>query len=146
VAPRSDPQTDFSAGGVVLRDRQVIAIVPVKRSSDGASVLGLPKGHLDPGETPEQAATREVREETGVTAELIESLGEIQYRFDRRGRPVAKTVAFYLFRYLSGSVEDHDHEIERALWMPIEAAARELTYAGEREIVGRALSRIARER
>jgi mutator protein MutT len=144
--PGRAQQTDFSAGGVVVRDQEVIAIVPIKRSSDGVRVLGLPKGHLDPGETPEQAATREVREETGVTAELIEPLGEIHYRFDRRGRSVAKTVVFYLFRYLSGSVEDHDHEIERALWMPIDEAVRELTYAGEREMVERALSRIARER
>ena len=85
-------------------------------------------------------------EETGVTAELVEELGDVRYRYDRRGRRIAKTVRFYLFEYVSGSVEDHDHEIEEARWMPLEQAARELTYEGEREMVQRALSRSAEDR
>ncbi len=114
----------------MVRGDEVVVIVPVKRAADGRRVLGLPKGHLDGDETPEQAARREVAEEAGVTAELVEELGDVCYRYDRRGRRVAKTVRFYLFRYVSGSVDDHDHEIEEARWMPLEQAARELTYAG----------------
>jgi 8-oxo-dGTP pyrophosphatase MutT (NUDIX family) len=125
---------------------QVIVIVPVKRTADGARVLGLPKGHLDGDETPEQAATREVAEETGVTGELIEELGEVQYGYERKGRAMAKTVRFYLFEYRAGDLDDHDHEIEEARWMPLEQAARELTYAGEREMVLRAISRTAPDR
>ncbi|HWE32499.1 MAG TPA: NUDIX domain-containing protein [Solirubrobacteraceae bacterium] len=132
---------EFSAGGVVLRGGEVAVIVPVKRAADGTRVLGLPKGHPDGDETPEQAATREVREETGVDAELLEPLGEVSYRYARRRRTVAKRVAFFLFKYVSGSLEDHDHEIEEARWMPLPQAARELTYLGEREMVERALSR-----
>jgi 8-oxo-dGTP pyrophosphatase MutT (NUDIX family) len=79
---------EFSAGGVVVRDGAMIAIVPVKRSADGSRVLGLPKGHPDGDETPEQAAAREVTEETGVTARLIEPLGDVEYRYERKGRPV----------------------------------------------------------
>jgi 8-oxo-dGTP pyrophosphatase MutT (NUDIX family) len=130
----------------VVRGDEVVVIIPVKRAADGRRVLGLPKGHLDGDETPEQAAQREVAEETGVAAELVEELGDVQYRYDRRGRRVAKTVRFYLFRYLSGSVDDHDHEIEEARWMPLEQAARDLTYVGEREMVQRALSRSAEDR
>lgn len=137
---------DFSAGGVVVRGDQVVVIVPVKRSLEGNRVLALPKGHLDDGETPEHAATREVREETGVEAELIEKLGEIRYRYERKRAVVDKTVAFYLFEYRSGDVADHDHEIEDARWMPLEEAAQALTHAGEREIVTRALSRMAPDR
>jgi 8-oxo-dGTP diphosphatase len=130
----------------VVRDGEVVVIVPVKRSADGRRVLGLPKGHLDGDETPQQAARREVAEEAGVTAELVDELGDVSYRYERTSRRVAKTVRFYLFRYVSGNVEDHDHEIEEARWMPLEQAARELTYAGEREMVRRALSRSAADR
>jgi 8-oxo-dGTP pyrophosphatase MutT (NUDIX family) len=130
----------------VVKDGHVIVIVPVKRAADGARVLGLPKGHIDGDETPEQAAIREVAEETGVTGELIEVLGDVEYRYERKGRQIAKAVRFYLFEYRSGDLADHDHEIEDARWMPLEQAAGELTYAGEREMVSRALSRTAPDR
>jgi 8-oxo-dGTP pyrophosphatase MutT (NUDIX family) len=131
---------------VVVRDDHVLVIVPVKRSADGDRVLALPKGHLDPGESPEQAAAREVQEETGVQAELIDKLGDVRYGFERKGRKVRKTVAFFLFEYRSGDLGDHDHEIEEALWLPFAQAERELTYEGEREMVARALSRIPPDR
>ncbi len=137
---------EFSAGGVVLRGREVIVIVPVKRDAQGRRVLGLPKGHPDGDETPEAAAIREVGEETGVSAEVIDKLGEVSYTYERRGRRVAKRVAFYLFEYRSGDLADHDHEIEDARWMPLEEAARALSYEGEREMVVRALSRLAQDR
>ncbi|HEY1569341.1 MAG TPA: NUDIX domain-containing protein [Solirubrobacteraceae bacterium] len=130
----------------MVRGGEVVVIVPVKRAVDGRKVLGLPKGHLDGDETPEQAARREVAEEAGVTGELVDELGDVTYRYERRGRRIAKTVRFFLFEYLSGSVENHDHEIEEARWMPLEQAARELTYSGEREMVQRALSRSAEDR
>jgi 8-oxo-dGTP pyrophosphatase MutT (NUDIX family) len=124
----------------------VVVIVPVKRAADGSSVLGLPKGHPEKGETAEQAAVREVREETGVRAELVEKLGDVHYRYERKGRKLAKRVTFYLFEYRSGDVADHDHEIEEARWIPLEQAAQELTYEGEREMVLRALSRKSADR
>jgi 8-oxo-dGTP pyrophosphatase MutT (NUDIX family) len=137
---------EFSAGGVVVSDGRVITIVPVKRAADGSRVLALPKGHLDGDETPEEAARREVAEETGVDAELVQQLGDVAYRYDRRGRPINKVVRFYLFAYRSGDVADHDHEIAEASWMPLQQAAERLTYAGEREMVRRALSRGAPDR
>lgn len=141
----STERSEFSAGGVVVRGRDVAVIVPVKRDAGGSRVLGLPKGHPAGDESAEAAATREVREETGLEAELIEPLGEVRYTYDRRGRPTAKVVAFFLFRYRSGDLADHDHEIEEARWLPIEEAAKSLTYDGEREVVSRALSRIGRD-
>lgn len=130
----------------MVRGDDVAVIVPVKRGSHGNRVLGLPKGHPDGHETAEQAATREVAEETGVTAELIERLGETNYTYERKGRRVAKRVVFFLFEYRSGDLADHDHEIEDARWMPLKEAARSLTYPGEREMINRALSLLASDR
>ncbi|MGI8903073.1 MAG: NUDIX hydrolase [Solirubrobacteraceae bacterium] len=140
---RSDgsDETELSAGGVVLRGDEVIVIVPVKRDAGGNRVLGLPKGHLDGEETPEQAAEREVLEETGTRGELIEELGEVRYHHQRDGRATAKMVRFYLFEYRSGDLADHDHEIEQAHWMGLREAAGALTYEGERGMVALALSR-----
>lgn len=137
---------EFSAGGVVLRGEQVVVVVPFRRDARGRRVLALPKGHPDPGEPPEAAAAREVREEAGVEAELVEPLGDVLYTYERGGRPIRKRVTFYLFRYRAGDIADHDHEIEQARWMPLEQAARELSYAGEREMARLALSRISADR
>jgi 8-oxo-dGTP pyrophosphatase MutT (NUDIX family) len=125
---------------VVVRDGQVLVIVPRRRAADGARVLGLPKGHIDPGETSLQAALREVREETGVHAELVAELGEVRYWYRRSGRAVPKSVVFYLLRYSSGDTADHDDEVEEARWMPLAQACTELTYEGERDILERALA------
>jgi 8-oxo-dGTP pyrophosphatase MutT (NUDIX family) len=119
---------------------EVLVIVPTRRAADGRRVLALPKGHLDDEETAEQAATREVREEGGVEAELIGHLGDVRYWYRRRGRAVPKRVSFYLFRYRSGDPADHDDEVEEARWMPLSEASTALTYEGERQMVRRALS------
>lgn len=140
----AERETDFSAGGVVVRDDQMIVIVPARKGGHSER-LALPKGHLDGNETELQAAVREVREETGVEAEPIGKLGEIEYTFDRAGHPVDKRVVFYLLRYLSGELS-HDHEIEAVHWMPLGEAIHALTHAGEREMVRRALSRLQAER
>ncbi len=143
MAAHDDIRREFSAGGVVIRGDEVAVIVPIKRDATGNRVLGLPKGHADGDETPQEAATREVREETGIVAELIDDLGEVRYYYQRGPRRVAKLVRFFLFRYRSGDLSDHDHEIEEARWMPLREAVHVLTYAGEREMVARALSRTA---
>ena len=118
-----------------------MVIVPTRLAANGAKVLALPKGHVDPGETPAVTALREVREEAGVDATLREQLGDVRYFYMREGRRIAKVVTFFLLAYVSGEVEDHDSEVEQARWMALEDAARELTYAGEREMAARALSR-----
>jgi 8-oxo-dGTP pyrophosphatase MutT (NUDIX family) len=125
---------------VVVRGEELLVIVPTRRAADRSRVLGLPKGHIDPGETQLQAAAREVREETGVEVALVRELGEVRYWYTRDGRAVPKVVFFYLFRYVSGDPADHDDEVEEARWMGLAEARRALTYEGEREIVGRALA------
>jgi 8-oxo-dGTP pyrophosphatase MutT (NUDIX family) len=152
LPPSNDTSSDrsrrreFSAGGVVVRGDEVVVIVPVKRDVNGNRVLGLPKGHPDGSETPEAAALREVREETGVEAEVVDKLGDVRYWYQRGGRRVAKLVTFFLMEYRAGDLADHDHEVEEACWIPLTEAARSLTYAGEREMVVRALSKTASDR
>lgn len=132
---------EFSAGGVVVRGEQVLVIVPTRRSASGRRVLALPKGHVEPGEQPRQAAAREVREEGGVSGELGDLLGEVSYRYERGGRLRRKRVEFFLIEYREGDPADHDHEVEDARWMELSRAAHALTYAGEREMVRRAMTR-----
>jgi 8-oxo-dGTP pyrophosphatase MutT (NUDIX family) len=136
---------EFSAGGVVVRrfrGRPFTAAVRVK----GGDVLALPKGRIDRGESAAEAAAREVEEETGLRAELLEKLGDIRYWYMRGGERVLKVVSFFLFRYRSGSVRDHDYEVDSAEWIPLEQAPHLLAYRGEREMATAALSRLSRER
>jgi 8-oxo-dGTP pyrophosphatase MutT (NUDIX family) len=137
---------EFSAGGVVLRDGEVVVIVPTRRAADGSRVLALPKGHVDGGETPIEAATREVREETGIIAEPIAELGETRYWYRRDGRTVGKSVAFFLFDHVGGDTADHDDEVEEVRWMPIARAERELTHVAEREMVSLAMAYVRKDR
>jgi 8-oxo-dGTP pyrophosphatase MutT (NUDIX family) len=135
---------EFSSGGVVVRRMQGQSFVAVVRVRD--DVLALPKGHPFGSESPAEAAQREVREETGLEAELVEKLGDVRYWYVRGGKRVRKIVAFFLFRYLSGSVEDHDHEVEEALWIPLDEAPSRLAYKGEREMAETARSRLTEGR
>ncbi len=134
--------TEFSAGGVVVRDRQCVVIVPTRRAADGSKVLALPKGHPEEGESAADAARREVREEAGVETHVVEKLGDVRYWYTRDGRRIAKVVAFFLLEYVSGDVADHDREVEDARWLGLEQAAEELTYEGERDMASRALLRL----
>ncbi len=140
------PTREFSAGGVVVRGSDVVVIVPIRRSPEGSQVLALPKGHPDGDESLAEAAAREVREEAGVTADLVEKLGDVRYWYRREGRRVHKQVTFFLFRYRSGDTADHDHEIEEARWIPLEDAQTKLSFEGERDMVARALSTLRGER
>jgi 8-oxo-dGTP pyrophosphatase MutT (NUDIX family) len=147
---------EFSAGGVVVRQMRgrwwLGAIEPAGRSESGKkTVLALPKGLVDPGERPEQTAIREVREETGVEAALVAKLGDVKYVYTRSwagGERVFKVVSFYLLRYESGKLgeigPEMGVEVQRAYWIPLEDASRQLAYQGEREMAAKALDYITR--
>jgi 8-oxo-dGTP pyrophosphatase MutT (NUDIX family) len=130
-------EVETSYGGVVIRGDKVLVITPA-----GRRVTGLPKGGMESGETPEQTAAREVREETGVVATVREPLGDVRYTYRRGGRRVRKTVHFFLCDFVSGSTEDHDHEVDDARWMALTRALVELTYPGERALIERLLSKM----
>ncbi len=125
-----------SAGGVVVRgsgsQREFLAIKPAHRNR-----WQLPKGTIDHGETPEQTAVREVREEGGVHARIVEDLGPIHFWYQMGGRKYSKTVDFYLMTYESGDPADHDHEVQEARWLPLSNEDR-LAFPSERSLVTKA--------
>ena len=135
--PRPD-ERETSYGGVVVRGSDTIIITPV-----GKTVTGLPKGGARLGETAEETAAREVREETGVEVSVRERLGDVRYWYRRGGKRILKTVHFFLCDYVAGDTADHDHEVDEARWIPLEEAAVTLSFPGEREMIERALSKIA---
>jgi 8-oxo-dGTP pyrophosphatase MutT (NUDIX family) len=142
---RKEQAREFSAGGVVVRGGQVVVIVPTRRAADGSRVLALPKGHVDPGETPIEAATREVREETGILAEPVCELGESRYWYRRDGRTIGKTVQFFLFEHVGGDTADHDDEVEEVRWIDLRDALTALSHSAEREMVELALAHLDKE-
>jgi 8-oxo-dGTP pyrophosphatase MutT (NUDIX family) len=144
--PTRSQAREFSAGGVVVRGEEVVVIVPTRRAADGSKVLALPKGHMDDGETPVQAAQREVREETGIVAEPVRELGQTRYWYRRGGRTIGKEVSFFLFRFQAGDIADHDDEVEDVRWIALEEAERELTHQAEREMVALARSYLGSDR
>jgi 8-oxo-dGTP pyrophosphatase MutT (NUDIX family) len=133
---------EFSSGGLVIRNLKGRPFLAVVRVRD--KILALPKGHPEPGESAQEAAQREVREETGLEATPVEKLGDVRYWYARDGDRVLKVVSFFLFRYRSGRLDDHDDEVEEALWIPLEEAPARLAYRGEKDMAKAALSQLAK--
>jgi 8-oxo-dGTP pyrophosphatase MutT (NUDIX family) len=144
---------EFSAGALVLRhmkDQWWLAVIEPGREGepeDRKHVVALPKGNIDAGEKPLETAVREVHEETGLRARPIVKLADIKYVYTRvwaGSEKVFKIVSFFLMKYQSGHIgdikESMKHEVRRAYWMPLDQAAKQLSYKGEREMVGKAVA------
>ena len=98
----------------------------------------LPKGHIEAGESAEQAAVREVAEETGIAGRIVGRLGTIDFWFMADGRRVHKTVHHFLLRAESGELSDADVEVSAVAWVPLDELAGTLAYEDERTLVARA--------
>jgi 8-oxo-dGTP diphosphatase len=144
-----ETKDQISSGGVAFRwqdSAPAIAIVLMKPKMRWQ----LPKGIVDPGESPEVTAVREVREEAGIETDLLSLIETIEYwyRSTKYGKPVRfhKFVHFYLLHYRSGNVTDHDHEVAEARWVNFEEAIEMLAFKSEREVVEKAREMIAKMR
>lgn len=134
----SQARTAMAAGGVVVRGSgDELEVVVAGRASDRTWVF--PKGTPDPGETIEETALREVREETGLDVAIVRSLGTIEYWFAVPGERVHKIVHFFLMRATGGDVARHDHEYDDVRWVGVDDARRMLTYDTYRHMLDRAI-------
>jgi 8-oxo-dGTP diphosphatase len=134
-----------SCGGVVFKkSSDGTRVCLIARRRNRKQVWCLPKGHVEAGERFEETALREVREETGTIGTLVAPIQKIAYRFyDPASRTqISKTVHFFLIRYETGSIEDHDDEVELVQWFSIKDACEHAIYAGEREVLKKAVKQI----
>jgi len=144
---------EFSAGALVLRSMQNrwwAAVIEPGRDGepdDRKDLVALPKGNIDPGEEPLEAALREVHEETALRARLVTKLADIKYVYSRKwsdSAKIFKIVSFYLMKYQSGQIDDITpemrHEVRRAYWLPLEEAATRLSHTGEKDVAQKAIA------
>jgi 8-oxo-dGTP pyrophosphatase MutT (NUDIX family) len=129
-----------SAGGIVVHEGLVLLIATAQGER-----WQLPKGRIEPGESPRQTAEREIREETGIVCRAAEALGEIEYEFTAGdGRAIHKRVTYFSCSYLGGSVRDYAREeVWIAAWLPAPVAVARLTFDNERRLLRRTLRRMA---
>jgi len=128
---------EFSAGGLVLDLQGEIPRGALIGRTDrqGRLLWSLPKGHIEAGETAEQAAVREVEEETGIAGEIVGELGTIDFWFVAEGRRIHKTVRHYLLRRIGGELSDADVEVDEVAWVPLPDIRGQLAYPDERGLV-----------
>lgn len=125
---------EFSAGGIVFNKGKVLL---TKHSQN--KHWSFPKGLIDPGQTSEQAAIREVKEEGGVEAEIIDKIGYNKYVYTLNGEKIFKVVVYFLMKYLSGDPKDHDWEVEEAGWFNPDEALKTLSFSRDKELLRKAL-------
>ncbi|MBV8424284.1 MAG: NUDIX hydrolase [Candidatus Eremiobacteraeota bacterium] len=125
---------EVSAGGLMLR-RRGGSFDALLIGRGNPRIWSLPKGHVEARETHEQAAIREVREETGCWGEVITKLSDISYWFYMNRSKHKKSVHFFLMRYLSGETQNHDHEVDDAAWFEVRAAKKALKYVNEKRLI-----------
>ena len=148
--PKLPVRREVSAGGLVYRRRHDGGLEFVLIRPKGADTWALPKGHIEKGESAEDAAVREVREETGLEVGHIEPLGDVSYVFSWRDQPQAslvrifKRVRFFTMEVAVGDSNAHDGEIEEVAWYRAEEACQRASYKDERSLIGKAISLLSR--
>lgn len=132
---------EVSAGGLVVDATGKLGLLIGRRDQKDATgkriLWSLPKGHIEEGETPEQAALREVQEETGIESIIEKSLGVIDFWFMAGGKRIHKTVHHYLFRESGGLLAAQETEVDEVAWFPLEEIIEKLAYPDEKKLISR---------
>jgi ADP-ribose pyrophosphatase YjhB (NUDIX family) len=132
---------EVSAGGLVVDSTGKLGLLIGRRDVKDASgkriLWSLPKGHIEEGETPEQAALREVAEETGIESKIEKSLGVIDFWFMAGGKRIHKTVHHYLFREDGGTLAAQETEVDEVAWFPLTEIVERLAYPDEKKLIAR---------
>lgn len=126
---------EFSAGGIVFNDKGEVLVTQHSQNKNWS----FPKGHIDSNQTIEEAALREVKEEGGVEAEIVDKVGYSKYVYTLNGEKIFKVVTYFLMKYISGDPKDHDWEVEEAGWYTPENALKQLSYSQDKKLFEKAL-------
>jgi len=132
---------DVSAGGLVVDSTGtkglLIGRIDAKDAKRERLLWSLPKGHIETGETPEEAAVREVKEETGIDSAIAKSLGVIDFWFMAGGKRIHKTVHHFLFKETGGKIAPQVSEVDDVRWFPLEEIVEKLAYPDEKKLIAR---------
>ncbi|MDO8573944.1 MAG: NUDIX domain-containing protein [Candidatus Daviesbacteria bacterium] len=126
---------EFSAGGIVLNNKGQVLVTQHSRNKHWS----FPKGLIDPGQTTEEAALREVREEGGVEAEITGKVGYSKYVYTFNDEKIFKIVTYFLMKYVSGDIADHDWEVSDIGWYKPEDALKRLSFSQDKQLLKKAL-------
>ncbi|MBI2039658.1 NUDIX domain-containing protein [Candidatus Microgenomates bacterium] len=125
---------EFSAGGIVFNSQGQVLLTKHSQNHHWS----FPKGLIDPGQTSQQAAVREVREEGGVEAEILDKVGYSKYVYILNGEKIFKVVTYFLMKYVSGDPSLHDWEVEEAGWYEVKDALKQLTFSQDKVLLKKA--------
>lgn len=126
---------EFSAGGIVFNDKGQVLITEHSQNKHWS----FPKGLLDhPEQTMEESALREVKEEGGVEAEIVEKIGYSKYVYTLHGEKIFKVVTYFLMKYISGDIKDHDWEVSDIGWFDVEEALKKLNFSQDKVLLKKA--------
>jgi ADP-ribose pyrophosphatase YjhB (NUDIX family) len=130
---------ETSAGGLVMerRDAHASGVLIGRLDRRGRLLWSLPKGHVEAGESPEQAAVREVEEETGIRGRILGPLGSIDFWFVADGQRHHKTVHHFLLLAEAGDLSADDVEVSEVAWFPLAEIRARLAYEDERRLLDR---------
>lgn len=126
---------EFSAGGIVFNNQNQVLLAKHSQNKHWS----FPKGWIEEGQTSKEAAIREVKEEGGVEAEIIEKVGDTKYVYTLNGEKIFKVVVYFLMKYLSGDPKDHDWEMEDAGWYSVDEALKTLDFSRDKELLKKAV-------